>query len=68
MRDRRQSKRGKPQVHDEEGVKDGDNPEDDSRQDKRPKPVGPSTGSLDKALSEGVIAPEPDTPSRTPRD
>lgn len=29
---------------------------------------GPATGSLDEAMSEGVIAPDPDTPSRTPRD
>jgi len=39
-------------VQDEEGVKDGDNREDDSRQDKRPKPLGPATTSLDKAMSE----------------
>ena len=62
------SKRGEPHVHDDEGVKDGDNPEDVSRQDKRPRPVGPATTSLDKAMSEGTIAPDPDTPSRTPRD
>ncbi|MBA3370330.1 MAG: hypothetical protein H0T96_02585 [Thermoleophilaceae bacterium] len=62
------SKRGKPRVQDEEGVKDGDNREDDSRRDKRPKPVGPATTSLDKAMSEGVISPDPDTPSRTPRE
>ncbi len=55
-------------MQDKEGVKDGDNLEDDSRQDKRPKPVGPATGTLDKAMSEGVIAPDPDTPSRTPRE
>jgi len=64
----RRSKEGKARVRDEEGVKHGDNPEDDARTDKRPKPVGPATGSLDKAMSDGTIAPDPDTPSQTPRD
>jgi hypothetical protein len=59
--------RGKPRVHDEEGVKDGSR-EDDFRQDERPRPVGPTTGNIDKAMSEGTIEPDPETPSRTPRE
>jgi hypothetical protein len=30
--------------------------------------VGPATGSIDKAMSEGLIEPDPETPARTPRD
>ena len=64
----KRSKHGEPHVHDDEGVKDGDNPEDLSRQDKRPRPVGPATASLDKAMGDGTIAPAPDTPPQTPKD
>ena len=57
----------KPRVHDEQGIKDGSR-EDEGRQDKRPPPVGPATSSLDRAMSEGTIEPDPDTPPQTPRE
>jgi hypothetical protein len=58
----------KPDVHDPQGVKDSRNREDRHRRDKRPKPLGPSSETLDEALAEGTIEPDPDTPSRTPRE
>ncbi len=58
----------KPRVRDEEGVKDSTKKEDMSRRDLRPRPLGPSGTELDKALSKGTIEPDPDTPSRTPRE
>lgn len=57
----------KPRLQDEEGVKNSENPEDKHRKDKRPRPM-PGTGALDGALSDGVIAPDPDTPPTTPRE
>jgi hypothetical protein len=62
------AKRGKPRIRDDEGVKDSSRREDEHRQDKRPKPLGPATSQLDQALAEGIIEPDPETPSRTPRD
>jgi len=58
----------KPRVRDDEGVKDDSRREDVHRRDKRPKPLGPATAGLDEALAEGTIEPDPNTPSRTPRD
>ncbi len=58
----------KPLIRDDEGVKDSSRPEDEHRQDKRPKPLGPATGQLDKALADGTIEPDPETPSRTPSE
>lgn len=58
----------KPLIDHEDGVKDSNKREDDHRQDKRPKPVGPATGALDEALAEGTMEPDPGTPSRTPKE
>jgi hypothetical protein len=62
-----EEKKGKPLIHDDQGVKDSRNREDKHRRDKRPKP-GPLTGPLDSALAEGTIEPDPETPSQTPRE
>jgi hypothetical protein len=58
----------KPDVRAPEGVKDSRNREDQHRQDKRPKPLGPASGELDRALADGTIEPDPETPPRTPRE
>ncbi len=62
-----EEKRDKADIHDEEGVKDSRNREDQHRQDKRPKP-GPLTGPLDQGLADGAIAPDPEVPAHTRRD
>ena len=58
----------KPKVRDEEGVKDSSKREDKHRRDKRPKPLGPSGVSLDQAMADGVIEPDPNTPPTTPKE
>jgi hypothetical protein len=62
------AKKGKPRVRDDEGVKDSSRREDEHRRDKRPKPLGPATSQLDKAMADGIIEPDPETDSRTPRE
>jgi len=52
----------------DDGVKDSSKREDDHRQDKRPRPMGPATGALDEALAEGTMEPDPGTPSQTPKE
>jgi len=58
----------KPRGSDKEGIKDSTKKEDMSRRDKRPAPLGPSGKTLDKAMGSGTIAPDPNTPSRTPKE
>lgn len=58
----------KPNPWAKEGVKDSDNREDVHRQDKRPRPAGPSSAGIDRALADGTIEPDPETPKRTPND
>ena len=48
-------------------VKDSRNREDKHRKDKRPKPLGPAGGALDRAMADGTIEPDPNTPSQTPK-
>ena len=57
----------KPRVSAKEGIKDSTKKEDMSRRDKRPAPLGPSGKTLDKAMGSGTIAPDPNTPARTPK-
>jgi hypothetical protein len=64
----KKSDKGKARVRDDEGVKDDSRKEDAFRRDKRPKPLGPATGGIDEALADGVIEPDPDTQSQTPRE